>query len=222
MRLSALFLATLLPVALSAQEAELPNLDPAAIQAPGALARLVAGHALYRAAVADKDALAMLAAAHLAAGVTLVETARTPDPGSAEAAETPPGLPPDAAAMAEAARRMTDPEETLALLLAETGAGARYLAPAALRSTVASLEAGGAQDWRLPLDGGVLAEVGVIGAGAGVLRITLRDAAGNVICAPQTQMDVATCAFVPRESGYFVLRVENPAEAAVTYLLVTS
>lgn len=211
------------PLAASAEDAAAPNLDPSAVTAPGLVARMVTAQALFAAGQAQKDALSMLAAAHLAGSVTLVSTEREPEAGDAPVAdgEGPP-LPPDAVAMAAAARAALDPDETLAVVLAEEEAANRLIPAGSLRSTQAVLAPGAAQDWRLAFDGQAQAEVGIIGAGQAPLRMTVTDAAGTVVCMPQTQKPTAACAFVPRESGYFTLRVENPSEQPASYLLLTN
>jgi hypothetical protein len=189
----------------------------------GGVARYVLAHDLFASGRAEKDAGAMLIAAAIAGGFDLLaqpveiriegEAAETPDAAAA---------PPDAAGMAEAARALIDPEETLAVLLSEAELGNRLIRAGALRAASATLAPGQSATLRVPFDGGNRAEAGMVGDGDSALILTVTDEEGAPVCAPRTLGDRAVCAFVPQTTGYFTLRIENPGGGVNSLLILTN
>ncbi len=188
------------------------------------LRQVVFAHQLFRLGQAQKDPLAMVAAANLAAGVAL-------DPKEIAGETTGKALPDqidnakgpiDAAAMQESALKSLDPDETLAVLLRENTRAARLLPSATLHASANTLPAGQSTRYALPFDGAVLAELGVIGDGDSRLTLTVTDAENAVICATATASDAAACSFIPPESAFYTVTIGNPGPGTNSYFLLSN
>jgi hypothetical protein len=211
-----------LTLALPAQAG--PNLDATAPAQPGAVGQHVMAQQLYATALTRQDRLAMLAAASIAGGHAMTTLDRPVEVSGDAPANAPDATPapPDAAAMAATARAQIDPEETLALLLAETEAGNRLVPGATIASSPARLAPGQSLTLRLAFDGASPAEVGLIGDGDGRLTMTLVDAEGALICQPRSLSAATACGFVPAVSGHFTLSVANDGPGVADLLILTN
>lgn len=190
----------------------------------GPLRQAVFAHQLFDLGRAQKDPLAMVAAANLAATVTLepqdltgkiTGTALPDQPDAAKA-------PLDATAMQTQAKAALDPDETLALLLRENNRAANIVPKSTLRAATQTLPAGQSATFTLPFDGALLAEVGMIGDGDSALTLRISDAADALLCATATATDAAACAFTPPASGFYTIEVSNPGPGTNTYILLSN
>lgn len=188
------------------------------------LRQAVFAQQLFRLGQAQKDPLAMVAAANLAASVAFDpkeiagETFGEALPDQTDSAKSPI----DAAAMQDSALKSLDPDETLALLLRENTRAARLLPGATLHSSANTLRAGQSTRYTVPFDGAVLAELGVIGDGDSRLALTVTDAENAVICATATASDAAACSFTPTESAFYTVTISNPGPGTNSYFLLSN
>jgi hypothetical protein len=70
--------------------------------------------------------------------------------------------------------------------------------------------------------GGTLAEVYVEAAPGVDVNLTVRDAAGNLVCRDSDASFVAYCTWTPARDGDFTLVVENRGQAPIDYTLMTN
>jgi hypothetical protein len=203
-----------------AQE-EGPNIDPAAQAEPGPVALVMLAHDLHAIGVARGDALTVLAAARLAAGVTLTSVERAPVKGAA--AEADPGpAPVDAARMLADARALAGEDELLSDLVDEAQAEAAQAARATVSASGATLGPGESADWQVAFFGAVNAEVAVLGDGPANLDLTVTDEKGTLVCTGSSTLPRAYCDVVPRWNGYFTLTVQNRSDTPAAFTLLTN
>ncbi|MDZ4136561.1 MAG: hypothetical protein U1D06_13350 [Paracoccaceae bacterium] len=200
------------------------NFDPTA-RGPGtAVAQLVFAQGLHAHGLAQNDALALLAAAEMAGAVDMAMVARLPETTGAATAAQPdlrPG-PVSAAQMQAAAEAMAAGDDSLITLLDRAKTGNALVRAGGVSASAATLAAGQTHVWTLPLDGGTLAEIGVIGDGDGNLDAVLTDAGGQILCRESGVSDRIACDLVPAETGYFTLTVQNHGPGVETYLLLSN
>ena len=225
--------APLVPFApLMAQEASTEAPPPAT----GAVERLALAHDLFALGRAHGDSLTVLAAAKLAApvatvpGRALVKTSsgpsageeEAPDPLTAvEAAPADAPAPADSAAMFAQALELAGQDEFLAGIVIRT----RDTPAAPVTGAFAqqgTLSPGWSDRWEVPLTGGAPAGIAVIGAGGPDLDISVRDAAGALVCFDGGPEDRLYCGFTPAADGVFLVEVQNNGEAPGRYDLVTN
>lgn len=198
-----------------------PNIDPLAEAQPGPVALLMLSHDLHAIGIARGDALTVLAAARLAAGVTLTPVDRAPGEGTA--AEAAPGpAPVDAVRMLADARALAGEDELLADLVDEAQAEAAQAARTAVSASRAALDPGKSAAWQVAFFGAVNAEVAVLGDGPANLDLTVTDETGTLICTGSSALPRAYCDVVPRWNGYLTLRVTNHADAPASFTLLTN
>lgn len=220
--------ATTALVALSApviaQDKSGPNVDTAATGTKGGVAQLALAQDLYALGMAQQDALTVLTAAKLAAGVDLAEVERekeTKGDAATEEADVA-DAPVDAAAMMAAARTLAGEDETLVGLIEDAEAeGSRGRIGGASR-TLSRLPAGQVDVWKVPFYGNSYAEVAVVGDGDANLDVLVTDENGNTICYDVSWSDKVYCDFVPAWNGYFFITVENAGRKRNSYYLLTN
>lgn len=218
--LTALLLSAL-PVA---AEEKGPNIDPAGTGTRGGVAQMALAQDLYALGMAQGDALTVLTAARLAAGVELTDTARTPKTEGEATAEETDGAdaPVDAVAMLAAARTLAGEDEALQGLVDDAEAeGGRGRIGGASR-TLSRLPAGQTDTWEIPFFGSSYAEIAVLGDGDANLDVLVTDENGNSICYDVSWSDKIYCDFVPSWNGYFYITVENTGTKRNSYYLLTN
>ncbi len=195
------------------------NIDPTAPAHPGAVALYLQARSLHDLGQAQKDPLLVLTAAHILRGLTLTDTARTPDPDPApETAATLMPLDPatvlDTARTLDAGAMFTD---LIDMIARQTGPP-----PKSLNATAATLDPAQSQTWTLSFFGGAYAELAILGNGASAVDLRVTDDTGQVICQDKGSSDTALCGFTPAENGSFTLTVTNPGTVAGSYILLTN
>lgn len=198
-----------------------PNIDPTAQAASGPVALVLLAHDLHALGLARGDALTILAAARLAAGVTLAPVDRAPTEGTPTGAAPGPA-PVDAARMLADARALAGEDELLADLVDEAQAEATLAARATVSASRATLGPGESADWQVAFFGAVNAEVAVVGDGPANLDLTVTDEKGTLVCTGSGALPRAYCDVVPRWNGYFTLTVQNRADSPAAFTLLTN
>lgn len=212
-----------------AQDQTGSNIDPAAEVMTGAVAQMALAQQLYAHGAAQGDALSVLAAARLAAGVQLADGARESerapnDDAAATAADpdAPDAAPADAATMLALARELAGEDEALLSLIEDAEVeGSRGRIGGALRH-LSRLPGGFNDTFRIPFYGGVPAELAVVGDGRSNLDLLLTDENGNTICFDVSYSDKIYCSWMPRWNGYFYVKVINHGRARNSYYLLTN
>ena len=192
-------------------------LDPAARATPGAVALYLQASALYALGQSAQDPLTVLTAARLLRGLTLTDTARTPDPapaGPTALTLLDPQTILTTARTLDAGQNYTDLSEQIA-----TEAQTK---PQALRATAATLAPAAQHIWTLPFFGGSYAELAILGGGTGNLDLSVTDAAGAQICLDRGSADTALCGFTLRDNGDVTVTVTNPGTTPDSYTLFTN
>lgn len=200
------------------------NVDTAATGTKGGVAQMALAQDLYAMGMAQQDALTVLTAAKLAAGVDMAEVEREKEtkgdaaPEEADVADAPV----DAATMLAAARTLAGEDETLVGLIEDAEAeGSRGRIGGASR-TLSRLPGGQVDVWKVPFYGNSYAEVAVVGDGDANLDVLVTDENGNTICYDVSWSDKVYCDFVPAWNGYFFITVENTGRKRNSYYLLTN
>lgn len=210
----------------TAQDKTGPNLATRGGGAQGGVAQLAFAHRLFVLGLAEKDAMAVLAAARLARDVTVTAVDRPKQTQQLEGLATVDGgagvigpVSPDA--MLDAARKLAGNDETM-LGQIDAALGIEPDPGTTAGRTVSQLAAGQADIWQLAVFGGVLAEVAVIGDGDGNLNLGIADENGVTICRNSGPGDLAHCDWVPAWNGYFTVTVSNLGTTQNNYHLLTN
>ena len=205
----------------AAQDQPPPNIANAGQGTEGGVARLVFAHQLYAWGVPNKDALAVLNAARIAASVTLTEAVRSPEPppDTATASALPP-ITPDV--MFDRAATLAAENETLLDLIDASRREVAYAPATVAISSTSTIPKAQAQTWALPFYGEALAEVAFIGNGNSNLDLKVTDENGNLVCQDVGPQDTAYCSFFPAQSGAFLITVNNVGADTNTYMLLTN
>ncbi len=219
-------LATLLLVLPAvAQDTSGPNLEANAGGTPAGAATYAMAHSLFAIGMANKDALAVLSAARLAASVELTEgpvIRKTTDGASpSDSPDTTHG-PIDIAGMLAAAKSLAQADDTLLGLIERISSEAlhgRFLM-ATRRPSV--LLPGASDRWDLPLFGGSYAEIAVVGGDDGRLSFRVADDSGTIVCQDDSGFNQAICGLVPARNAYFFVTVGNTGPNPTRYYLLTN
>ena len=209
---------------LGAQDRTGKNVDPAGTGTRGGVAQIAMAQDLYAMGMAQQDALTVLTAAKLAAGVDLTDVERELEtkPGTATEEADVADAPVDAATMLASAKTLAGEDEVLAALVEEAEAeGARGRIGGASQ-TLSRLPAGAIDTWKVPFYGNSYAELAVLGDGDANLDVLVTDENGNTICHDASWSDKVYCDFVPAWNGYFVVTVENTGVKRNSYYLMTN
>lgn len=191
---------------------------------PGAVSQLELAQQLYALGVADQDALTVLTAAKLAAGVELKDTDRKKETKGDAPAEDTAGVdaPPDAAAMLAKAKDLAGEDEVLVGLIEDAEAEGSRGRIGGASSTLSRLPAGMTDVWEIPFYGDSYAEIGVLGDGDANLDVLVTDENGNAICLDVSASDKVYCDFTPAWNGYFYVTVQNTGKVRNSYYLLTN
>lgn len=188
---------------------------PALAEPAGPVERLVLAQGLYEAGLAERDGLSQLAAARLAAGVTVQQVERAPEvTGKGKPGEAP--APRDAAAMQAGARAAVEADETLDILMTTTEAAAKVLPKGVVKGSEATLAPGQSHAYTLPADGDVTLDLGLITDGDARLELEVTSDAGALCKA------AAFCRIRLAESGFVTLTLRNAGETDERYLLISN
>lgn len=219
--LAALCLGLALP---AAAEDKKQNVIIGAAATPGAVSQLDLAQQLYALGVASGDALTVLTAAKLAAGVELKETDRKKETKGDAPAEDTEGAeaPVDAAMMLAKAKELAGEDEILAGLVEDAEAEGSRGRIGGASSTLSRLPAGMTDVWEIPFYGESFAEIGVLGDGDANLDVLVADENGNAICFDVSASDKVYCEFTPAWNGYFYVTVQNTGKVRNSYYLMTN
>lgn len=199
------------------------NIDETASGQPGGVAQFDMAQAIFALGVAQKDVLLTLAAARLAAGVTLTDVERDGVQTPASTVVTSGAASPtDAAQMLVAARSLAAGDDIMMVVIEEAEADGTHGLTSGAERQLNPLPAGARDAWTVPFYGGSLAEIGVTGNGNTPLVVTVADENGNHITCPARDGDRFYCDFVPRWNGYFTISVTNTGNALNAYYLLTN
>lgn len=219
--LAALCLGLALP---AAAEDKKQNVIIGAAATPGAVSQLDLAQQLYALGVASGDALTVLTAAKLAAGVELKETDRKKETKGDAPAEDTEGAeaPVDAAMMLAKAKELAGEDEILAGLVEDAEAEGSRGRIGGASSTLSRLPAGMTDVWEIPFYGESFAEIGILGDGDANLDVLVADENGNAICFDVSASDKVYCEFTPAWNGYFYVTVQNTGKVRNSYYLMTN
>ncbi len=209
---------------LSAQDKTAKNVDPAGTGTRGGVAQMAMAQDLYAMGMAQKDALTVLTAAKLAAGVdrTDVERELETKVGTRTEQADVADAPVDAATMLAAAATLAGEDEVLAGLVEDAGAEGSRGRIGGASQTLSRLPAGAIDTWKVPFYGNSYAELAVLGDGDANLDVLVTDENGNTICYDVSWSDKIYCDFVPAWNGYFQVTVENTGVKRNSYYLMTN
>ena len=169
---------------LAAQDKTGKNIDPDGTGTRGGVAQMAMAQDLYAMGMARDDALTVLTAAKLAAGVDLTDVEReleTRAGSKAEAADVA-DAPVDAATMLASAKALAGEDEVLAGLVEDAEAEGSRGRIGGASQTLSRLPAGAVDTWKVPFYGNSYAELAVLGDGDADLDVTVTDENGNTIC----------------------------------------
>lgn len=219
--LAALCLGLALP---AAAEDKKQNVIIGAAATPGAVSQLDLAQQLYALGVASGDALTVLTAAKLAAGVELKETDRKKETKGDAPAEDTEGAeaPVDAAMMLAKAKELAGEDEILAGLVEDAEAEGSRGRIGGASSTLSRLPSGMTDVWEIPFYGESFAEIGILGDGDANLDVLVADENGNAICFDVSASDKVYCEFTPAWNGYFYVTVQNTGKVRNSYYLMTN
>lgn len=226
-RLSAILATTALVALagpLAAEDRSGTNVDPAGTGTRGGPGQLALAQDLYAVGMASQDALTVLTAAKLAAGVAFTDVERDLETSGDALPEEAGGAedPVDAATMMASARALAGEDEVMLGLIDDVEAeGSRGRIGGASR-TLSRLPAGQTDRWKVPFYGRSYAEVAVIGDGDSNLDVLITDENGNTICYDVSWSDKLYCDFVPAWNGNFFITVQNVGRKRNSYYLLTN
>lgn len=217
-------LAALLVTALPAlAEDKGPNVDPAGTGTRGGVAQFALAQDLFALGMAQGDALMVLTAAKLAAGVDLKDVEHEKETkGTEVASDEGAEAPVEATAMIAAARTLAGEDEALAGMIDDVEAEAGRGRIGGASRTLSRLPAGQTDTWEVPFYGQSYAELAVVGDGDANLDVLVTDESGNTICYDVSWSDKVYCDFVPAWNGYFYVTVENTGSVRNSYYLLTN
>lgn len=191
----------------------------------GPVGQLAMAQELYAYGVENEDAISILAAARITAGISTKDVERekrTEAPGSAVAEEGEGAdAPVTADAMFRKAKEVVSDDVLKSIIddaMAERGRG-RVGGPS---RTLSRLPAGYTDFFTVSFFGGQLAEIAVLGDGDADLDMLVADENGNAICLDQSYSDQIYCSFTPAWTGPFTIVVENVGRIRNSYYLLTN
>lgn len=178
---------------------------------------------------ADRDPLALIVAATIRRGVPTTPVARSPETSSpetsgavAETAAVPTAEASVEQLLAEAVALSKNDPAIVALAEDVRASATKGLVQGAGASR-ATLPAAGT-DWyrQLRFEGSRYAETLVELSGAADVRISVWDQAGNLVCRDPNPSSVAYCGWVPSQTAFFDIKVENRSTRPVSYRMYTN
>ncbi|WP_204112394.1 hypothetical protein [Shimia biformata] len=193
----------------------------------GAVAQAAMAHDMFAYAVANKNAVAALAAAQVMMSLGIEDVERdkeTKDVEGHDGVEEGEGkdIPADAVAMLAAAKEYAAGDEALLGLIEDVEAeGSRGRIGGASR-TLSRLRAGKTDIFKVPFYGGRLAELAIIGDGDADLDLVVTDENGNVMCLDRSYSDKLYCSWTPAWDGYFFIGVKNMGRIRNSYYILTN
>ncbi|MCB5409625.1 hypothetical protein [Pseudogemmobacter faecipullorum] len=220
-----------LPV-LAAAEADPaePGLQQAGPEDPptarSGVAQLAQAHELFALGQAQGDALMVLAAARMAAGVSTEPGSelkrQTSGPAAPGQAPEPVREPAEAPEFYTRALAMAGDDPLLLELIGQAPAGSSQGQSRRVFAYKADLAPGQTDSWELAVTGQDNVEIAVLGAGNQELTVSLSDASGQLHCAGSGPGSQIYCDAHPAPEGRLSLTIGNPGAAASRYLLLTN
>lgn len=184
---------------------------PAGAEAPTALRQAALSAALHAQGAAAGDAVTLLVAARLRK-----EAGLAPSDGGPDLALSWQSI------LAEAEAAAGGDPVVLGLIADLRADRAKGVASGPIYS-LATLPAGTTTDiGDFAFRGGEYAEVYVEAPPGSDLNLSVRDAAGNLVCADVNPSNIAYCGWTPAADGVFILTVENRGSAPADYALMTN
>jgi hypothetical protein len=224
MRRAAPILAIILATSASLR-ADPANFAIARTGSANAATRLVLAQKTYEVAMANGDAVMLLAAIRLSRTVTLrPPTGWTLSTAGEVAPDQPTGWTgaPDPAAPQVLAivQALAGEDPSLQDLVYDLDAQLPHGRSATAVEARSDLGGGQTDTWRIALSGLTPAELGLIGDGDGPLGLGVTDDSGNVICQLPPSHVPGLCRFVPARNGFFSVTVTNPGNVQNSYRLI--
>jgi hypothetical protein len=211
-----------------AQSKSGPNKDEKSVTQVGPVGADALAYELYSYGVSAKDPLAVVTAAAMLAKNPPTETKREKTVEGGPATDTQKKGPaiPDAAAMIETARSMAGNNTVLRGIIDDVAAAAGKGAIGGPKYSNSVVQSGYTDNYTVPMKGGELAEVFVKGDGDTVLRVTVLDEFGNVICDGDDSggpgRTTLRCGWQPRWTGPFKIKIRNTGRMANAYRVETN
>jgi hypothetical protein len=211
-----------------AEEPAVENRNTSVVAERGGVAQVFFAQELFAMGMARHDALAVLAAARLAAGVGVRASGLIKDAAPEGGADVDagamagPGSAVSASEMLTEARRLAAADEAALSLIDQAEAAPAEVQAGGVSRSPGQLGPGQSDSWSLPFYSSVLAEVAIVGDGRSGLDVRVTDENGNLICARLGPGDRAYCDWVPAWNGYFKVTVTNPGAVANAYALFTN
>jgi len=220
---AAMALAALATAALAQDKSGL-NREETTTGEQGGVAQFNLAQQLYAMGVRTQDALLVVTAAKLAAGVQMtdVEREKQSQPGSTEEQPDVASAPVDAAAMLTTAKELAGEDENMIGTIEDIEATGRSDRIGGASRTLSSVAAGATDTWKVPFFGGSYAELAVSGDGDAPLRVGVTDESGSAISCPPARRDEFYCDFVPKWNGYFFVTVGNTGQIRNSYYFLTN
>lgn len=194
----------------------------------GPVAHLSMAQELFEYGVANKDALAVLAAARIVQSVATEDVERDketkPTEGMEDVAEEGEGKDKPAGLddMFAAAKEFAGGDPSIEGLIEDAMAeGSRGRVGGATR-TLSRLRAGNTDVFKAAFYGGQLAEIAILGDGDANLDLLVTDENGNTICLDRSYSDRIYCSFTPAWTGNFAIYVKNQGRVRNSYYILTN
>lgn len=193
----------------------------------GPLRTLALGQDLFAYGLAQEDPVMVLSAAKITGSVFIEDVARNTQtrpgatPGSDDSTPADPAVT-TAAQMYQIAYDLAEGDDYLQGLIEDASVeGSRGRVGGATR-TLNRLQAGYVDMVRLEFEGGILAELAILGNDGSNLDLKVIDEKGKTICQEQGASDKLYCAWTPTQDGVFFAEVENVSSKRKSYYVLTN
>jgi hypothetical protein len=206
------------------------NLSQEAKGDRGVLSDSALAHELYDYGKKSKDALAVIAAAKIAAGVATqegksekAEEGEGKAPAQGQAGTDSASAPPSVDTMVATARQLAGDDKALQAMIDDVAAtrGKGLVGGALVRYD--TVRGGYTDAYRgMSFRGNSTAEVAVVGDGDTDLDLFIYDENGNLICQDLNYSDRSYCRWVPRWTGPFTIKIRNNGGVSNSYVMMTN
>ena len=199
----------------------------ATLAGSGPLKTLALGQDLFAYGQAQQDPVMVLSAAKITGSVFIEDVQRPTQTSPGAAPGTDDSAPADptvvtAAQMYQIAYDLAEGDDALQARIEDASVeGSRGRIGGASR-TLNRLQAGYIDMVRLEFEGGILAELAILGNDGSNLDLKVLDEKGNTICREQGASDKLYCAWTPTQNGVFFAEVENVSSKRNSYYVLTN